>query len=168
MWKIKLNGGCKLVNIQVKSEGSKARWLTEIATNPQLKVNFDIFSTLIGTQNGHNTGWDLIFMHKAHITRVMNIDSPFYKEALKSISLFECKKGIVNVNAWDDENLFYNPLIINKSGKTIKETEYFRENGIYKLGQLIEEKSKEARNLPFDRKATALENNIKLDTKARK
>ena len=50
MWKIKSNGGCKLVNIQIKSETSKAKWLMEIATNPDLKVNIEIFSTLMGTQ----------------------------------------------------------------------------------------------------------------------
>jgi len=107
-------------------------------------------------------------MLKPHITRVMEIDSPFYKEALKSISLFERKKGIAHINAWDEENIFYNPLIMNKSGKTIKETEYFHENGIFKFGQLLEEKAKEARNLPFDKKSTALANNITLDTKVRK
>ena len=33
MWKIKLNGGTKLVNIQIKSEASKAKWLMDLVTN---------------------------------------------------------------------------------------------------------------------------------------
>ena len=65
-------------------------------------------------------------MHRAHITRTMKIDSQFYREALKSVSIFERKKGVPDVAAWDDENIFYNPLIMNKAGKTLKETEYFR------------------------------------------
>ena len=168
MWRTKMNGGCKLVNIQLKSETSKAKWLMEIATNSDLKINFAIFSALMGIQKGNNCGKDLIFMHKPHITRVMKIDNPFYKEALKSISIFERKKGIINIKAWDEENIFYNPLIMNKSGKTIKETEYLRKKGVYKFGQLLDEKSKEARNLPFDKKITALANNIILDTGVKK
>ena len=101
-------------------------------------------------------------------TRVLNIESLFYKEALKSVTTFVRKKGMAQVKAWDEENIFYNPLITSKSGKTVTETEYFRKKGIYKLGQLLEEKSKEARNLPFDRRLTALINNITLDTTVRK
>ena len=168
MWKIKTNGGCKLVNIQIKSATSKAKWLMEIATKPELKVNFDLFVSITDIQKGNNSGRDLISMLKPHISSVVSIDSPFDKEALKSVSIFERKKGIAEIKAWDEENIFYNPLIISKSGKTLTETEYFRKNGIYKLGQLLEEKSKEARNLPFDRKLTALANNITLDTGIKK
>ena len=168
MWKIKLNGGCKLVNIQVKSETSKAKWLMEMTTNPHLKVNLDIFTALIGIKKGNNSGINLIFMHKPHITRVMGIDSPFYKEALAATSIFERKKGIEDIKDWDEQPIFYNPLIIGRSGKTLKETDYHRKNGVYKLGQLLEEKSKEARNLPFDKTITALANNITLDTDVEK
>ena len=38
-WKTKKNGGCKLVNIQIKSETSKAKWLMEIATNPDYRIH---------------------------------------------------------------------------------------------------------------------------------
>ncbi len=47
---IKINGGIKLVNVQVKSATSKAKWLLEMATNPYFKVNLDIFSSLVGIQ----------------------------------------------------------------------------------------------------------------------
>ena len=38
MWKIKAYGGIKLINIQIKSETSKAKWLIELVTNPTLKL----------------------------------------------------------------------------------------------------------------------------------
>ena len=85
-----MNGGCKLVNIQIKSETSKAKWLMEIATKPEFKVNLDIFSSLIGTQKRNNSGKDLIFMLKSP-SKVFQIESPFYKEALKWLG-----DGIVN------------------------------------------------------------------------
>ena len=83
MWKIKLNGGCKLVNVQIeiKSETSKAKWMMEMATKPEFKVNLKIFSDLLGTHKGNNSGKDLIFMDRSYITRVMKINNPFYKEA---------------------------------------------------------------------------------------
>ena len=90
----KKNGGCKLVNIQVKSETSKAKWLMEIATNPNFKVHLETFSTLVGVQKGNNKGKDLIFMNKNFITRTMKVQDPFYKEALRSLSMFVRKKGI--------------------------------------------------------------------------
>ena len=167
MWKIRANGGCKLVNIQVKSETSKAKWLMELATNPDSKLNLDIVTALIGTRKGNTNGRDLFFMHKSHITR-MGIESAFYKEALTAISRFDCKKGINDTKAWDDEHIFYNPLILDKSGNVLKETNYYSKNGIYKLGQLLEEKSKQARNLPFDKTLAVLAENILLDTDFKK
>ena len=126
MWKTKINGGCKLINVQLKSETSKAKWLMDITTNPNLKVNFDIFSALVGNQKGNNSGKDLIFKSKPHVIRVLEIGSPFYKEALRSISIFERKKGIPNHESWVEENIFYNPLITNSSVKSLRETEYFQ------------------------------------------
>ena len=163
-WKIKPNGGCKLVNIQVKSETSKAKWLMEIATNPDFKIHLETFSIIAGIQKGENQGIDLIFMDKTFIRRNLQINNSFYKEALLSLSTFRRKKGIALPGDWDKENIFYNPLILSTTGKTLKETEHFRNNNIFKLGQLLQEKAKEARELPFDKKSVTLLNNIRLDT----
>ena len=164
MWKIKINGGCKLVNVQIKSETSKAKWLMEIATKPQFKVNLDIFSTLIGLQKGHNQGRDIIFLDKSFMSYNLKIDNPFYIEALKAVAVFNRTKGIMDIKDWDKENIFYNPLITDKSGNTLKETAYFRKKGIFKLGQLLEEKAKKSRNIPFDKKLTLTAETIHLDT----
>ena len=64
---------------------------------------------------------------------------------------FELKKGMSDVKKWDDEHIFYNPLIRSTNGKVLKETEYFCKNGIYKLGQLLQETAKESRKLPYDK-----------------
>ena len=162
-WKTKQNGGCKLVNIQIKSETSKAKWLMEITTNPEFKIHLETFTNLVGIQKGNNKGKDLIFTSRTYITRVMKIQNSFYKEAMQSLSMFRRKKGINDPRDWDTENIFYNPLILSKAGKTLKETKHFQDNKIYKLGQLLDEKSKEARKLPFDKKVVALANNISLD-----
>ena len=164
MWKIKLNGGCKLVNVQIKSETSKAKWLMEIATKPQFKINLDIFSALIGPQKGQNQGRDLIFLPDSFMSYNLKTNNPFYIEALKSVAGFLRRKRIVDIKAWDEENIFYNPLITDKNGNTLKETTYFQKRGISKLGQLFEEKAKKSRNMPHDIKITLLAESITLDS----
>ena len=161
-WKIKINGGCKLVNIQVKSETSKAKWLLEMATNSNFRINLLTFSELLGIQEGNNYGRDLVFMDKSFITRTLRTDNIFYKEAFKALSLFDRMKGIPTRKDWDNENVFHNPLVLGKTGKTLKVTDHFRKNKIFKLGQLLEEKAKEARGLAHDRIQVSLLKNITL------
>ena len=135
----------------------------EIATNPEFKIHLETFSTLVGVQKGGNAGKDLIFMNRSFITRVMKIEDPFYKEALQSLSMFRRHKGIARPEDWDKENIFHNPLVLSRSGKTIRETVYFQNHNISKLGQLFDEKAKEARKVPYDKKLVNLANNITLD-----
>ena len=66
-----------------------AKWMMEMATKREFGVNLKIFSDLMGTHKGNNSGRDLVFMDRSYITRVMKINSPFYKEGLKSTSNFE-------------------------------------------------------------------------------
>ena len=65
----------------------------------------------------------------------------FYREALMTVSTFDRIKGIPEVKKWDEENIFYNPLVRSRSEKTLVETDYFHKRGIFKLGQLLEEKN---------------------------
>ena len=168
MWKTKQYGGIKLVNLQIKSETSKAKWLVEIATNPHLKINLDIFTNLIGTQKGNISGKDIIFKKKSYFQNQLKTESKFYKEALFSLAQFETKKGIKDVQLWDKEHIFYNPLFTQKNGKLLTLTKYCERNNIYKLEQLLEEKVKESRQLPFDKVLTNMLSKILLDTCVRK
>ena len=163
MWKIKMNGGCKLVNIQVKSETSKAKWLMEMATNTDFRINLLTFSDVLGVQEGNNYGRDLIFMDKSFISRTLKTDNKFYKEAFRALSLFDRMKGIPSREDWDGENVFYNPLVLGKTGKTLKITEHFQNNNIFKLGQLLDERAKEARGIAHDRVQVSLLKNIRLN-----
>ena len=163
MWKIKINGGCKLVNMQVKSEASKAKWLMEMATNPDFRINLLTFSDLLGVQEGNNYGRDLIFMDKSFISRTLKTDNKFYKEAFRALSLFDRMKGVPSREGWDSENIFYNPLVLGKTGKTLKISNHFKINKIFKLGQLLDEKAKEARGIDHDKAQVSLLKNIRLN-----
>ena len=162
MWKTKHNGGLKLVNIQLKSETSKAKWLFEIASKENRVTNLNVFTRLMGTQRGNIKGTDLLFLHKPYFTRSLKTSSPFYKEALLAISLFTRKKGILDIDKWDTEHIFYNPLFLNENEKPFILTKHFDEKKVYTLGQLLEENGKMRMRLPYDKVLVKLYNKIHM------
>ena len=168
MWKVKYHGGIKLINIQIKSETLKAKWMIEMATNPDLKLNLDIFTALIGNQKGNICGRDLIYLQKSYIRCQLKTESIFYKEAFSAMENFETRKGIKEIQHWDREHLFYNPLVTKENGIVWPLTKYCEKNKIYTLEQLLEEKAKERRKLPFDKVLTNMLHKILLNTSVRK
>ena len=151
MWKTRHNGGLKLVNIQLKSETCKAKWLIEMVTDETRTTNLNVFTTLMGAQRGGIKGIDLLFLQKPYYTRTLKTTSSFYKEALLAMAIFIRKKGITNIDKWDTEHIFYNPLLVNENEKTLILTKYFDEKKVYTLGQLFEENGKMRMHLPHDK-----------------
>ena len=98
----------------------------------------------------------------------LKTDSKFYKEALLSMTNFEITKGIKDVQQWDREHLFYNPLFTRENGKILSLTKYCERKKIYKLEQLLEEKVKECRKHPFDKVLTNMLGKILCNTSVRK
>ena len=168
MWKVKALGGIKLVNVQIKSETSKAKWMIDLVTNPNLELNFKVFTTLIGNQKGNISGRDLVFVEKSYIQYQLKTESAFYKEALLAMTKFEKRKGIDKIEQWDKEHLFYNPLFSGKNGNILTLTKYCERNKVYTLEPLLEEKAKESRKLSFDSTLTNMLGNLILKTNVRK
>ena len=110
MWKSKLNGGLKLINLAVKSGSAKVKWLIDIVTKENLNVNLLLFQRLLGAQKGNIEGKNLIFLQKSYFSRHLKTKSAFYKEALLSVGTLEVKKGIPTLDHWDNEHIFFNPL----------------------------------------------------------
>ena len=164
MSKVKSQGGIKVINLQIKSETSKAKWLIEIATKPDLQTNLNIFTTLIGTQKGNISGRDIIFLQKSYFQNQLRTGTKFYKEALMAMTNIEIKKGIKDVQLWDREHLFYNPLFTRENGKLLSLTKYCGEKNIFILEQLLDEKVKENRQLPHDKVLTKMLSKILLNT----
>ena len=98
----------------------------------------------------------------------LKTNSPFYKEALQSLTKLELRKGVPEVRLWDEEHIFYNPLFKLENGKTLAITKHCENKGVFKLDHLLEEKAKESRNLPFDKVLTKLFDKIILSTEVRK
>ena len=158
MWRLRENGGIKLLNLHVKSQISKVKWLIELVSSPELKPHLSIFKSLIGTQKANISGRDLIFLPTSYMTRHIKTENLFYKEALLAISKLEITKGLPSVAQWDNEHLFYNSLfhLNTDQEKTIPINKYFEQEKFYTLGQFLEEKTKQARNQEYNRRVVGL------------
>ena len=156
IWRPKEKGGIKLVNIQIKSEISKAKWLVELVSNNELSSHLHLFQLLMGVQKVNITGRDLLFLEQSYIQRHLQTSNAFYKEGLLALSSLDINKGISNVHQWDDEHIFYNKFFLQKDkDKTFYLTTHFDELKLYRFGQFLDEKVNESRNRPFDRKAVS-------------
>ena len=164
MWNLHEYGGIKLINLKVKSQTSKVKWLVDIATNENLMLNLHIFSYLIGTQIGEIRGRDIIFLQKSYFQHQLMSDSKFYTEALVSLSELQIKKGMEDIHAWDRQHIFYNPLFLTQQGKTITLTGYCKKNNVYTYDQLLKEKEKEHNKQKHDKALLRLLRKIEYNT----
>ena len=168
MWKIREHGGIKLVNLKVKSQSAQTKWLIQLASNDNYNLNLNIFSRLLGSQTGNIKGRDILFLQKSYFQHTLKTNSKFYKEALLSLAKLDIKKGIENINAWDREHIFYNPLFLTEEDKTLTLTGYCKKNNIYTYNQLLQEKQKELNKLKHDKALLRLLNKIKINTTIRR
>ena len=169
MWRPKEKGGIKLPNVQFKSQVAKAKWLIELASTPELKAHLSIFQSLLGIQKGYISGRDLLFLPHSYMQRHLNTDNSFYKEALLAIADFDMSKGISDVTKWDKEHLFYNNLFSLKNKEPpIPIQTYFDDRNFYTFGQFLDEKIKQARDQPHDRRVVSLCDKIALKINVKK
>ena len=75
MWKMKKNGGIKLINIQLKSETTKAKWIIDMISTPELRIHLEIFTLLIGSQKGQICGKTSRFCKKHIINITVNLNA---------------------------------------------------------------------------------------------
>ena len=164
MWRLRHNGGIKLPNLMVKSKISKVKWLIELVSSPEMKAHLCLFKRLIGVQKGDISGRDLLFLPRSYILRHLKTESAFYMEALTAISELNITKGVPNVAQWDKEHLFYNSLFSLKTNpdQTISINRYFEDRNLFTFGQFLDEKTKQARDQQYDRRAVALCDQVAL------
>ena len=164
MWNLPKYGGIKLLNLDVKSQAAKAKWLMRLVSDENFKINMDIFSELLGTQKGNIAGRDLIFLQKSYHQRILRCTSPFYKDCLLAVASLDIKKGIDSIDTWDKEHIFYNSVFLTEEGKTFPLTGYCEKMKIYLYEQLLQERSKKQRGLSHDKAITRLLDQVKINT----
>ena len=164
MWKTRECGGIKLINLDVKSQSAQAKWLIKLVSNENFILNLNVFSRLLGTQIGDIKGKDIIFLQKSYFQRTLKTRSTFYKESLLAVANLDLIKGLDNINSWDKEHIFYNPIFLTNDDKTFSLTGYCKKNSIYRYEQLLHEKHKEQQKLKHDKALIRLLNKIKINT----
>ena len=149
-----------MLNVALKSRVPKIKWLLDLTTKTHLRTNLIIFDSLLGSQKGQITGRDLLFLQPTYMSHQLKTNSKFYKEALLALSRYDARKGIQTVTDWDKEHIFYNPLLLDKEGKTFKLTKYFANLNVHTIDQLLDEKVKMSQNESYDETLVAFFNSI--------
>ena len=167
MWKTKKLGGIKLVNLQLKSEVTKAKWILDLTTNPNMTLNLKVFSDLIGQQEGNICGRNIFFLPSLFLKNQIKVKSLVYKEGFTCLSKFNFLKGVPDVSHWDNEHLFHNKLFTDQNFKTFKVRGYCKKINVWTFKQLLDEKSKENRKLKYDKALVRFFNSIVLNPNVR-
>ena len=147
MKKLRLHGGIKLIDIQVRVETSRSMWLMDLLHNSSLKTHLALATSLVGLQKGGLQLTELIFTNTFYCTRLLQIsNSNFYTEALKATAKLTLNKRIDDLN---DENVFYNPIFTDAHNKPLAVTKRCERLSIFKYRQFADEYSKMALQLPY-------------------
>ena len=82
----------------------------------------------------------------------------------------DLRKGIADIDHWDEEHLFYNKLFTLKhdQDKTLSITAHFEKLGLYTFAQFLNEKTQARMNHAFDQRAVTLWDNIFMNPNAGK
>ena len=146
MKKLRLHGGLKLIDIQIKLEASRGMWLLDLIENPNLATHLALVNSLIGQQKGGLTITDIIFTNKYYCTKLLRIPhSAFYTEGLKATAKLNLHKQIIDLNT---QKIFYNPMFRDRNLKTLSIPRRCERDNIYTYGELVEEFTKQCLNLP--------------------
>lgn len=144
--KLRLDGGIKLIDIQVKLETYRSMWLMDLVTNPNLINHLAVMTSLIGPQKGGLSGKELIFVDEHYSKRLFKAPySAFYTEAIKSSSKLTISKQIVDLST---EKIFYNPIFRGINLKTIPIPKRCEQQGIFTYGEVADEYIKQINGQP--------------------
>ena len=136
MHKLRKHGGAKLINIQAKTEASKIKWLIDLSVEPKLNIHLALIDWLSGEQKGKSHGKDIFFTTKHYARKVLKINSPLYKEAIKAMATLDLRKQVLDPR---EEKLFYNPIFQGRNGQTLKIINPCEMAGIFTYGKLLDE-----------------------------
>ena len=145
MKKLRLDGGAKLIDIDVKSEAYRICWLIELLNKEHLKVHLGIITALIGVQKGGLEGSDLFFTTHDFATKILTTPSAYYTNAIRAITKFHLRKKIDDVR---EEKLFYNPTFQNASNNPLRINATCERNAIFTYGQVLTEYENQQNKLP--------------------
>ena len=111
MEKLREFGGLKLINVQLKAETPKVKWLMRLITDENLSVQRGVFDLLMASDNLYLTGYDMIFAETSYIRRC-SISNSFYLEALLAVSKLNTYKHFSDI---EEEHVFHNKIFVTSA-----------------------------------------------------
>ena len=89
--KLREDGGIKLIHVNTKALASRFKWIMNVITNEDLRINREIINMLIGEQSHGYYGLNALYTSKGIVKR-MKINSIYYSETIKTMSDLEPRK----------------------------------------------------------------------------
>ena len=97
MERLRVDGGAKLIDIDVKSEAYMVCWLIDLFTMKHLTVHLALVTSLLGVQKGGLQGADLFFTTNDYANKILSTPYPYYRKAIQAITKFHLRKKIDNI-----------------------------------------------------------------------
>ena len=82
VFKLRLDGGLKLIHIESKSIASKLMWVKNLIINPELKLHLQLVYRLLGVQKGSKQGLELFFVPHEYVKKKLNSRPHFINKQL--------------------------------------------------------------------------------------
>ena len=165
MKKLRLDGGAKLIDIDVKCNTYRICWLIELLDKDHLRTHLAVVTSLIGIQKGGLEGIDLFFTTNDYARKILKTPYDYYRKAIQAITTFHLRKKIDDIK---DEKLFYNPTFQNASNNPLRINTTCERNAIFTYGQVLEEYERQQNKQPHRKCIARIYLQIKYqDTNAR-
>ena len=164
LYKLREDGGIKLINIQIKALASKIKWLSEVIADDRYIINKEIIDKLIGKQPHNYYGLDSIFIASNNILKnVIKITSPFYREIVKKIADLYPRRKKTDI---EQQNVLFNYVFVNKNDFSIIKSPYLinlNKTGIKTYGDLRAEKQKQTNGISYNKCLVKIFDRIVVD-----
>ena len=151
LFKLRSDGGLKLINITLKSQASKVMWLKDLILKPSLHLQLALVTRLLGTQRGQKSGLELFFVPHSYAQRMLKLNAPFYTEAIVAFSALDLQQHIPTAEALGQQNIHYNRVFTDVDHKPIPITPRSDTAGHLHYHDFLRENFKRSMHEPYDR-----------------
>ena len=122
LFKLRLDGGLKLIHVESKSLASKIMWLKDLLSNPTLDIHLEIVYRLLGVQPGYKQGLELFFVPHGYAQKHFKFKTPFYKESILAFTSFDVQQHLPALDVLQQQNIYYNRIFLDQHSEPLSVT----------------------------------------------
>ena len=157
-YKLREDGGAKLINVQARSEALKVKWLVELLDGTDSKTHLTLITHLIGRHTGWLAGMELFFTTNKYAKRYLKEIPVFYKEAILKMTQLPFRKQLIDLR---QEKVFFNPIFTTEEDEVLETPYYNPLPHYYTYGILLEEHNHRQNNRAYRKRITQVFDKIK-------